>query len=182
MKRNIIRHEVPGPKNSLYYWTSYVNPLRVCFNFAVIYMCRFLPSLRLKNVLYRMVGIKIGKDVSVGLMVMFDVFFPQLITVGDNSIIGYNTTILAHEYMIREWAIGNVVIGQDVLIGANTTVLAGVSVGDGATVSAHSLINHDVKPATFVGGVPAKEILADPLPGEQRKVTFHKVKKRSHID
>ncbi|MCW3490629.1 acyltransferase [Dethiobacter alkaliphilus] len=182
MKRKITRHQVPGPKNSLYYWTSYVNPLRVCFNFAVIFMCRFIPSLRLKNVLYRMVGIKIGKDVSVGLMVMFDVFFPQLITVGDNSVIGYNTTILAHEFMVHQWATGEVVIGRDVMIGANTTVLAGVTVGDEATVSAHSLVNHDVLPATFVGGVPAKEIpVSEPLEEEQNNTNLHNIKKRSSV-
>lgn len=160
--RKITTHQVPGPKNSLYYWTSYVNPLRVSFNFIVIYLCRFLPSLRLKNALYRLVGIKMGKDVSVGLMAMFDVFFPQLITVGDNTVIGYNATILAHEFLVREWATGEVVIGENVMIGANTTVVAGVSIGDGAVVSAHSLVNRDVNRNTFVGGVPAKEITANP--------------------
>lgn len=158
--RRIIDHPVPGPKNSLCYWTSYVNPLRVCFNFFVIYLCRFIPILPLKNTLYRLVGIKLGKDVSVGLMVMFDVFFPHLITIGDNSVIGYNTTILAHEFLVHKWATGEVVIGRDVMIGANTTVLAGVHVGDGATVSALSLINRDIPPHTTAGGIPAK-----PLPG-----------------
>lgn len=73
--RRVTIHQVPGPKNSLRYWTSYVNPLRVCLNFAIIYLCRFIPCLGLKNSLYRMVGIKIGKNVYVGLMAMFDVFF-----------------------------------------------------------------------------------------------------------
>ena len=113
--RKIKTHAVPGPKNSLFYWTSYVNPFRVCFNFAIIYLCRFLPFLPLKCRLYRLVGIKIGKDVSVGLMAMFDPFFPQLITVEDNSIIGYNVTILAHEFLIREWATGEVVDRKSVV-------------------------------------------------------------------
>lgn len=157
--RRITIHQVPGPKNSLYYWTSYVNPLRICFNFIIIYLCRFIPFLGLKNSLYRVVGIKIDKDVSVGLMAMFDIFFPQLITVGDNSIIGYNTTVLAHEFLITEWTTGEVIIGRDVIIGANTTILAGVAIGDAAVVSAHSLVNHDVIPRTFVGGVPAQVII-----------------------
>ncbi|MBS4007579.1 MAG: acyltransferase [Clostridium sp.] len=156
--RRVTVHRSPGPKNSLCYWTSYVNPLRVCLNFAIIYLCRFIPSLKLKNSLYRLVGIKIGKNVSVGLMAMFDVFFPQLITVGDNSVIGYNVTVLAHEFLIREWNTGEVIIGRDVMIGANTTIIAGVSIGDAAVVSAHSLVNRDISPGTFVGGVPAQTI------------------------
>lgn len=156
--RRITRHNVPGPKNSLYYWTSYVNPFRVCFNFFIIFLCRFIPGLRLKSTLYRLVGIKIGKDVSVGLMAMFDVFFPHLITVGDNSIIGYNSTILAHEFLVKDWATGEVVIGRDVMIGANTTVLAGVEIGDGSVISALSLVNQDIEPNVFAGGIPAKKI------------------------
>lgn len=31
-------------------------------------------------------------------MAMFDIFFPELIEIGDNTIIGYNSTILAHEH------------------------------------------------------------------------------------
>ncbi len=156
--RRLTRHPVPGPKNSLRYWTSCVSPLRIYFNFFVIYLCRFCPSLRLKNVFYRLVGIKVGRDVSVGLMAMFDPFFPHLITIGDNAIIGYHSTILAHEFLIDGWATGEVVIGRDVMIGANATVLAGVKVGDGAVVSACSLVNGDVEPGATVGGVPAQKL------------------------
>lgn len=31
-----------------------------------------------------------------------DLFFPEYITVAENSIIGYNTTILAHKYLMSE--------------------------------------------------------------------------------
>ena len=43
-------------------------------------------------------------------MVMPDIMFPEKITVGENSIIGYNTTLLAHEYLIREYRLGEIVI------------------------------------------------------------------------
>jgi len=153
--RKLTRHPVTG-KNSLRHWTRIVHPLRVAFNFAVIHTCRYLPSLRLKNCLYRLVGMKVGRDASIGLMAMFDIFFPELISIGDNTIIGYNATVLAHEFLIREWVTGRVEIGRDVMIGANTTVLAGVSIGDGAVVSACSLVNRDVPAGVMVGGVPAR--------------------------
>lgn len=50
------------------------------------------------------------------------------------------------------------VIGNDVWIGANSTVLAGVKIGNGAIVGAHSLVNKDVEPYSIVVGVPAKHL------------------------
>ena len=50
------------------------------------------------------------------------------------------------------------VVGRDVLIGANCTILPGVVIGDGATVSAMSLVNKDVPPGAMVGGVPIRLI------------------------
>ncbi len=85
---------------------------------------------------------------------MPDIMFPEKITVGNNSVIGYNTTILAHEYLIREYRLGDVVIGDEVLIGANSTILPGVIIGDGAIVSAGTLVHKDVPAGAFVGGNP----------------------------
>lgn len=155
--RNLKIFKVKGT-NSMRSWHKIKNPPRVCLNFIVIYACRFIPSLTLKNVLYRAIGMKVGKDVSIGLMAMFDIFFPELIEIGDNSVIGYNATILAHEYLVNEWRTGRVKIGKNVLIGTNSTVLAGIEIGDGAIVSACSLVNSDVKPASFVGGVPIRDL------------------------
>ncbi len=166
-QRRLNRHPTGGP-NSLWTWYLAVHPLRVGFNFVLIYVARFVPHLPLKNAMYRLAGIKVGRHVSVGLMAMFDVFFPQLITIEDNAIIGYNATVLAHEFMREEYRTGPVRIGRDAVIGANTTVLAGVSIGEGAVVSAGSLVNRDVPPGGFVGGVPARPLRrpAPPGPGE----------------
>jgi acetyltransferase-like isoleucine patch superfamily enzyme len=51
---------------------------------------------------------------------------------------------------------GNVVIGHDVWIGANATILSGVTIGDGAVVSANSVVVKDVPAYGIVGGNPAK--------------------------
>lgn len=48
------------------------------------------------------------------------------------------------------------IIGNDVWIGANSTVLAGVKIGDGAIIGAHSLVTKDVEPYSVVIGTPAK--------------------------
>lgn len=118
-----------------------------------------MPFMRVKNGLYRMfLRMKIGEKTSFALMVMPDTMYPEKITVGSNSVIGYNTTILAHEYLIEEYRIGEVVIGDNVLIGANTTILPGIKIGDEAIVSAASLVNKDVEAGSFVGGNPMRVI------------------------
>lgn len=145
-----------GAHNSLWYWNETVSPTRVAFNYFCMSLARISPSLRFKIFLYRAMGIKIGEHVSVGLEVNMDIFFPELINIGDNSIIGFNSTILCHEFLINEYRSGRVVIGKNVTIGANTTILPGVSIEDSSVVSAHSLVNSDV--TGFVGGVPARPL------------------------
>jgi len=156
--RRLETHEPLGKGNSLLHWWRAKNPIEVAINFAVIYTARFLPSLTLKRVFYRAVGAKIGRDVSFGLGAVVDVFYPELISVGDNTIIGYNTVILGHEFLTDEWRSGTVEIGKDVTVGANCTILPGVRIGDGAVVSAMSLVNKDVPPGAFVGGVPIRNL------------------------
>lgn len=51
-----------------------------------------------------------------------------------------------------------IVIGNDVWIGANVIILPGVHVGNGAVLSAGSVVVHDVEPYAIVGGIPAKVI------------------------
>jgi acetyltransferase-like isoleucine patch superfamily enzyme len=155
-KERLTIRRTEGEYNSLQYWTKMVHPLKVVRNFILIFLCRYLPSENLKNVLLRWTGMKVGKRVSAGLMSMFDVFFPEMITIGANSIIGYNSVILGHEFLNREWRTGPVVVGSDVVIGANVTILPGVVIGDGAMISAMSLVNKDVPPNVVVGGVPIK--------------------------
>jgi acetyltransferase-like isoleucine patch superfamily enzyme len=142
----------------MWIWHQAVPRWRVIWNFTVVSGCRYCPSLRVKNAMYRLLGISVGAKVAAGLGVMMDMFFPQLIAIGDNSIIGYNSVVLTHEFLIGELRTGPVVIGRDVMIGANCTILPGVRIGDGATVAACSLVNRDVPEGATFGGVPARAI------------------------
>jgi len=157
----LTSYPAPEGTNSLWVWRRWVPWWRVVRNFLVVYSCRYCASLRVKNALYRSIGVKMGRKASPGLGVTLDMFFPQLISVGDNSIIGYNTVVLAHEFLVQELRTGPVEIGSNVMIGANVTILPGVRIGDGATVSACSLVNSDVPAGAMAGGVPARVLAKD---------------------
>jgi acetyltransferase-like isoleucine patch superfamily enzyme len=156
--RKTDRYPVQG-FNSLWQMYKTVSFWKVMKNFIVIQIARYTPFLPVKNWLYRtLLGMKVGKQTSFALMAMPDVMFPEKISVGSNCIIGYNTTILTHEYLINEYRLGEVRIGDEVLIGANSTILPGVTIGDGAIVSAGTLVHKDVPAGAFVGGNPMRII------------------------
>jgi len=156
--RRTQRFPVEGA-NSLWHVYKTVPFLKVVKNFIVIQLARYTPILGMKNNLYRrFLGMEVGEQTSFALMVMLDVMFPEKISVGRNTVIGYNTTILAHEYLIKEYRLGEVRIGSEVMIGANSTILPGVVIGDGAIVSAGTLVHKDVPAGSFVGGNPMRVI------------------------
>jgi maltose O-acetyltransferase len=150
------RHATPGPMNSLQHWPSAKSPLRVVLNYLVVLLVRVSPSLRLKNWLLRRLGASIGEGVSFGLEATPDVFWPERITVADHAIVGYDATILCHEFLQEEYRVGDVVVGERAMIGAGAVLLPGVEVGAGAQVAANSLVAEDVPPGETVAGVPAR--------------------------
>jgi len=156
--RNTKRYPVEGA-NSLWQVYKTVSFWKVAKNFVIIQIARYTPFMSVKNWLYRtFLRMKVGEKTSFALMVVPDVMFPEMITVGSNSIIGYNTTLLAHEYLIKEYRLGPVIIGNEVMVGANSTILPGITIGDGAIVAAGTLVHKDVPAGAFVGGNPMRII------------------------
>ncbi|MBU4533586.1 MAG: acyltransferase [Eubacteriales bacterium] len=155
-ERRLTVYPVPPGRNSLWYWPKAKHPLRVIYNFLLITLSRYVPSLRLKNFILRRTGMKVGRDVAVGVQAVFDYLWPELITLEDNCIIGYNATILCHEFLVEEYRLGPVVVGHSSVVAANATVLPGVQIGRNAVVSAASLVNRDIPDNAFAGGVPAR--------------------------
>ena len=149
------RHPTSGRRNSLWSWPTAKSPLAVVRNYVVILLARIAPSLRLKNWLLSVIGVTIGTGVAWGLESTPDVFWPERITVDDHAIVGYDVTLLCHEFLQDEYRLGDVVVGERAMIGAGATVLPGVTIGAGARVAANSLVTTDVPPRTTVAGVPA---------------------------
>jgi acetyltransferase-like isoleucine patch superfamily enzyme len=152
-----------GTHNALWHWPQATSGyLAVLRNAILIQIARYTPFMTVKNWIYRLLGMRVGRHAAVGVMVMFDIFFPEDVTLGAECVIGYNSVILCHEITRYEWRRGPVWIGRDVTIGANSTVLPGVVIGDGALVSAMSLVNRDVPPGAMVGGVPIRMLRRPP--------------------
>ncbi|UWG48338.1 Acetyltransferase (isoleucine patch superfamily) [Halanaeroarchaeum sp. HSR-CO] len=157
----LSRHATGDSQNSLWNWPDAKSPVVVARNYAAIVLARHSPSLRVKNWLYRRLGMTVGDGVSWGLEATPDVFWPELITIEDHAIVGYDATILCHEFLQNEYRTGEVTIGEHAMIGAGAIVLPGVRVGAGASVAANSLVTEDVPAGETVAGVPAAPIADD---------------------
>lgn len=150
-------HETPGPRNSLQHWPEAKSAWRITYTYLFVLVARLAPSLRVKNWALIRIGVTVGEGVSWGLEATPDVFWPELITVRDHAIVGYDATILCHEFLQEEYRTGEVVIGERAMIGAGAIVLPGVEIGADARVAANSLVVEDVPPEVTVAGVPATE-------------------------
>jgi acetyltransferase-like isoleucine patch superfamily enzyme len=156
-KRMIQCYGYSKEDKSLKRWNEIRSISHILKNYIIMSLCKVMPDLQIKSRLYRKTGMKVGKNVRF-FGASIDIFFPELIEIGDNSIIGFLTTVLSHEFLMDEWRKGPVKIGKNVTIGGMSLILPGVEIGDGATVAAYSLVNKSVEPGDTVGGVPIKRI------------------------
>lgn len=137
----------------------------------VFVFCSSLHIPFLKPFIYRCWGVRTGKGTEIGLGAKLDVFFPGLISLGENTIIGPGVTIAAHEFAKGEMRIGKVEIGDNVIIGANATILPGVKIGANAVIQPCSLVNRDIPPNAIVEGIPVKIVgtMEQPLGYKMRR-------------
>lgn len=138
-------------------WYRLRNPLRIAVTYVVFELCRKLP-VEIKTPLYRAAGVDIGSRSVLSPDVVVDPFFPEKISIGEDSIVGWGTKLLTHEGYSDEWHVGSLDIGDDVTVGHGCSTRPGITIGDGATVAAHSFVNRDVAPGETVGGVPIRTL------------------------
>jgi len=149
------RHPAGGAPSSLWHWTEARSPLRVALHYVVIVLARHTPSLRAKNWLFRRLGMTVAPGAAWALESTPDVFFPEYVTVEEGAVVGYDATILCHEFLRDEWRLGEVVVREGAMVGAGAVVLPGVEVGANAQVMANSVVTEDVPAGATVAGVPA---------------------------
>jgi acetyltransferase-like isoleucine patch superfamily enzyme len=109
--------------------------------------------------MHRARGVKIGAGCFIGTDVILETAFPHLIEIGDGVDIGMRTTVVAHQQgEVAEEGVPSVVIGDDVFIGPGSILLPHVTIGDGAVVTAGSVVTTSVPPLTMVRGNPAQVV------------------------
>lgn len=112
----------------------------------------------------RLFGYKLGKNVILESKLNLDRVYPELITIGDDTLVGSRVTILSHEHIFREEGAPlfpkrlPVKIGKRCFIGVGAVILPGVTIGDECVVGASTVVTKDVPDNSMVVGVPGKVI------------------------
>src|SRR5271155_4161738 len=90
----------------------------------------------LRVLLHRARGVNIGENVWISLNVVLETEFPNLITIDDSAFLGIGVVVIAH---FRESRRG-VRIGKQAFIGPGSIILPNVEIGDGAVITAGSVV------------------------------------------
>jgi acetyltransferase-like isoleucine patch superfamily enzyme len=134
-------------------WKKEKSSLTVTKNWLLAWLASRTPG-KTKLFFYKKMGIKIGKNVQIMPDVKMEIFFPELIEINDNVVIGQDTFITAHEFNVHEFRYGKIIIGTNVLIGARSFLLPGIEIGDNAIVPANTTVYKDVPKNNIAFGSP----------------------------
>lgn len=137
------------------------NPVRGLLNRFLQLLTLLLPGGQsLRVFLHRARGVRIGQNVWISYNVVLETAYPELITIDDDSCIGIGTIVIAHFKETRR----GVRIGKKVFVGPGVIILPDVEIGDGAVVTAGSVVTSSVAPMTVVQGNPAVPIAKCSVP------------------
>ncbi|MDP8247991.1 MAG: DapH/DapD/GlmU-related protein [Candidatus Tritonobacter lacicola] len=114
----------PEEKNSIN-WRVLAAPWpKRVINFLGVGLSLLYKGVPSKNVLYRKLGFRIGRNTEIMQFVWLDHFMPELIEIGDNCLIGAYSTIATHAYEGHgRFRFGPVRIGNNCTLAAGTGML-----------------------------------------------------------
>jgi acetyltransferase-like isoleucine patch superfamily enzyme len=132
------------------------------------------PVYQFRSSVYRKCGVKVGKNVYIGFLVMMDGEYPEYIEIEDEASIGPGVTIMAHsgaspfhqKHKIFYEGPQKVTIERGAWLAAGSIILPGVTIGEGSIVAAGSVVGRDVPEYTMVAGNPARAIKQLKKPGK----------------
>lgn len=161
-------------KKFIYYWTITI------YVYVFNYWITYFPSRHIRIGFLRILCKHLGKNTWIDMGVK--IREPQGINIGNNCHINYKTFLYAtgsivignnvsiscdvkmlsggHDVQSSDFAhvVSSIIVGDNVWIGANAIILKGVTIGEGAVISAGAIVTKNVEPYKIVGGIPAKVI------------------------
>lgn len=110
----------------------------------------------LRGLFYRMLGARVGK----GVLVAGKIVEPQMVTIGDYSILGDTSLVMAHAMSQDEVILKRIELGRYVTVGAHAIIMPGVRIGDRSIVAVGSVVSTDtvIPPGEIWAGMPAVKI------------------------
>ena len=139
--------------------------LRQAKTHLLLRLAQILPHSSLRSKCFQWMGVKIGTDVFIGLDIILDPLYPELIYIDDYAEIGDRACIYTHTRgseplkALYPRKLAEVKIGKGAWIGApNVVILPGTNIGDYSIVAAGAVVTKDVENYSIVGGIPAREI------------------------
>lgn len=124
---------------------------------------------RIKPALWRYTGCNVGKNVSIGYDVYYDVHNASLIYVEDDVWIASRCVIFCHKREMEHYYKNEsyndlsykklpVVLKKGCVIGIGSIIMPGVTIGEGAVIGVGSLVVSDIPAWTIAVGNPAKVV------------------------
>lgn len=111
---------------------------------------------RFRMLLYRLSGIRIGKNCFIGMGGILEDLHPERVIIEDNVTVSFGVTFIAHGP--GKGTGKPTVLRSHAYVGASATLLPGVEIGSYAVVGAGAVVTKDVPAGAVVAGSPARII------------------------
>lgn len=125
--------------------------LHTFYNAFVDQLATKMPSVRIKRAMYSRILGKIGSNVNIAPDSRFDFLMPNLISLGDDVVVGMGAKLYTHAITKNKIKVGRVNLGNESLLGGYSVILPGSSIGEGTEVGFRNFINRDVGNNSFLG-------------------------------
>lgn len=158
LTRTILHLRLNEGNYPIFSWTAlkwaFISSLYLMINFTFIDFILLTPF---ANLLQRLLGAKLGKNVQINSKFVFDA---TLLEIGDNTVVGGGAIIIGHVVERGILKLKKVKIGKNVTIGSHATIMPGCEIGDNAIIGASAVLlkNTKVEPHAVYFGVPAEPL------------------------
>ena len=132
-------------------------------------MARHVPNSQFRSIFHKWRGVKIGKNVHIGIDVHLDDYSPENIVIENDAFVTAGVFILVHHRVLSDYNYGDNVGDKNLVvnpvhikkgahIGVRSIIMPGVKIGKGAIIGAGSVVTKDIPEYCIAVGVPAKVI------------------------